>query len=102
MPASTYAANKMLDHLVGKTAFAMPATVYVALFISNPTAANTGTEASFTGYARVALTTGSFNAAASGSSANATAISFPTKTGCRGPDDHALGHLRRGERGQPH
>lgn len=80
MALSTYLANKLLDLADGKAALATP-TVYMALFITNPTAAGSGTEASFTGYARVAVPAASWAAAAAASSANAAAIAFATKTG---------------------
>src|SRR4051812_23251845 len=51
---SDYSARKVLDHLVGKTSFTMPATVYLALFTVLPSDANAGaTEVSGGSYARI-------------------------------------------------
>lgn len=80
MALSTYLANKLLDHAIGKTAFTLPATVFMGLFTSNPTAANTGTEAAFTGYARASIPAATFAAATAGGSSNANAIPFPSMT----------------------
>jgi hypothetical protein len=80
MPASTYLANKLLEHQVGKTAFTMP-TVYVALSSTTPVIAGTGvTEPSAGAYARVATTGATWATAASGSISNSAAINFPTAT----------------------
>lgn len=82
--ASDYLENKLLDHIVGKTSFTMPSSVYVALCTSAPTDASTGstlTEANYTGYARK-LTSGSdWATAASGATSNAAAIAFAACTG---------------------
>ena len=75
MTITTYASNKVLDHMTGKTAFTMP-TVYVALFTANPTIAGGGTEAAYTGYARVTTSGATWNAAASQATANASAVTF--------------------------
>ena len=58
----------------------MPATVYVALYTFAPTIAGGGTEAAYTGYARV-TTASLWSAAASGSKSNSGALSFPACTG---------------------
>lgn len=80
MPVSTYAANKMLDHQLGKTAWTMP-TVYVGLSYTTPAIGGTGvTEPSGGAYARVATTGSTWTAAASGASSNAAVITFPTAT----------------------
>lgn len=81
MPASTYLANKLLDHQLGKTAYTMP-TVYVALSSTTPTTAGANvTEPSTGSYARVATSAATWNAASAGSSTNALAITFLTATG---------------------
>jgi 2-keto-4-pentenoate hydratase len=80
MPATTYLANKLLDHQLGKTAFTMP-TVYVALSSTTPTTAGTNiTEPSGGSYARVATSAATWNTAASGSTSNAAAITVPAAT----------------------
>lgn len=61
---SEYAIKKILDHVMGKTSFTMPATVYVALYNGNPLGAGTElADPPATGYARVA-TSGKWAAAA--------------------------------------
>lgn len=80
MPASTYLANKLLDHQVGKTAYTSP-TVYVGLSSTTPAIAGTGvTEPSTGSYARVTTSAATWATAASGSTSNAAAITFPTAT----------------------
>ena len=81
---STYAADKLLDHLLGKTSFTMP-TVYVGLYTTNPTmpAGTGGTEVSGGAYARQALSPNTA-AAASGSASSNASISFPQATGSWG------------------
>ena len=81
MGISTYLANKLLDHQVGKTSYTMP-TVYVGLSSTTPTATGTNvTEPSSGSYARVATSGTTWNAASAGSLTNATGIAFPTATG---------------------
>lgn len=78
MPATTYLANKLIDHQLGKTSFTMP-TVYVGLSSTTPALDGTGiTEPSGGSYARVTTSGATWNAAASGSTTNAAAITFPT------------------------
>lgn len=81
---TTFAADKVLDHLLGRTAYTMP-TVFVGLFTTNPTepAGTGGVEATGGSYARVALSTGVgslMGAAASGSSTSTSAITFAQAT----------------------
>ena len=80
MPATTFLANKLLEHQLGKTAYTMPA-VYLALSSTTPALAGTGvTEPSGGAYARVATTGATWGTAAAGSITNAAAITFPTAT----------------------
>lgn len=80
MPASTYLANKLLDHQVGKTSFTMP-TAYVALSSTTPTAAGTNvTEPSGGSYSRQSTSGATWNAASSGSITNAAAITWTKAT----------------------
>jgi hypothetical protein len=74
-----YTENKVLDHIVGKTSYTMP-TAYVALFTVAPTDAGGGTEVSGGSYARVATAGADWNAAASGATSNANAVTFPAAT----------------------
>lgn len=84
---TTFAANKLLDHAFGGTAYTQP-TCWVGLFTTNPTmpAGTGGVEVTTTGtaYARQALAAGQ-TAAASGSKTNGTAaITFATATAAYG------------------
>lgn len=80
MPASTYLANKLIDHQLGKTAYTMP-TVYVGLSSTTPAADGTNVTEPTTGsYARVATSGATWNAASSGATSNATDITFPEAT----------------------
>lgn len=57
MPASNYLRGKITDHVLRNVAFSSPATVYVSLHTSDPTAnASPGTEISAGWYARQAAT----------------------------------------------
>lgn len=77
---SDYLENKVLEHIVGKTAYTMP-TAYVALYTVTPTDAGGGTEAAYTSYARVTTSGATWGTAAAGSITNAAAITFPACTG---------------------
>ena len=79
-----YLEKKLLDHTLGKAAYTMPGTVYLALFTANPT--ETGSQAaevsaSGSAYARQSITT-AMSAAdpTAGSSSNTAAITFPVAT----------------------
>jgi hypothetical protein len=79
--ASNYAENKIIDHLTGKTSFAMP-SVWVGLSTTAmSTDAGTFTEVSGGSYARKSTAGADWNAASSGSATNANAITFTTATG---------------------
>lgn len=80
---SDYLENKVLDHIFGGGDYTRPGTIYVALFTAAPTDAGGGTEATFTGYARVAVTNNATNfpAATGGSKSNGAEIIFPQCTG---------------------
>lgn len=80
MPTSHYLANKLLDHQLGKTSYTMP-TVYVGLSSTTPAKNGTNvTEPSSGSYARVATAGADWNAAASGATSNANALTFPQAT----------------------
>jgi len=73
---------KLLDHVLGNTAYTAPTIVYVALYTVAPTDAGGGTEVTGGAYARVAVTNNITNwpAAAGGLKSNGTEIVFPTAT----------------------
>ena len=82
MPFSNYARNKFLEHVHGKTAFAMPATVYLGMLNTMPNATDGGyVEPSGNGYNRVAVPAASWGTAANGAITNTAEIKFPASTG---------------------
>lgn len=82
---SNYLENETLDHILGTGSYTMPSAVYVGLSTGSFGDDNSGTELSGSGYARVAAT---FNAAASGTADNASAIQFAAATGSWGSVSH--------------
>ena len=85
MPASNYVKNNSLDFWLRNQGVAQPSQVWVALYTTNPTAADTGTEVSGGGYARQQAV---FTAPSiSGDQAvvqNSAAITFPQLTASAG------------------
>jgi len=80
---SSYLANALVLHALGKTTFTMPASVDIALTTVTPVFADTGstiTEATYTGYARANIPASSLNAASGGVSTNSVAITFAACT----------------------
>ncbi len=92
MPKSTYLANKVVDHVFGKTVYTAPATLYLALFSVTPNVGGGGTEFTGGGYARVAVTnnTTNFPNGVSGGKAIGADITFPVLTADH-PDAVAFG-----------
>lgn len=86
MPASNYVnTNSLLAWLQGQLSISLPSGVYVALYLTNPTVANTGTECSGNGYSRVYAQFGQPTASGSSMvSSNTNTIQFPTATGSWG------------------
>lgn len=82
---SDYLELKVLDHVLGTTAYTMPSTVYVGLSTGSFNDDNSGTELSGSGYARQSA---AFSAAASGTTSNSAAIEFPAATGSWGTVSH--------------
>lgn len=66
---SDYLEGALLDATLRNTTYTSPSTVYLALFLSDPTDAGTGTECSGTGYARQSVAFSRSGAVASNSSA---------------------------------
>jgi hypothetical protein len=73
---SDYLENKILEHALGKTPYAMP-TLYAALYTATPTEAGGVNELAGAGYARIQAT---FGSATNGSISNAQNITFPQAT----------------------
>lgn len=84
---SDYAENKVLELLVGKTAFSTP-TAYVALYTAAPSDSGGGTEVSGNNYSRKSTAGADWGSAASGSITNANAITFATPSGSWGTVTH--------------
>lgn len=78
---SNYLENALINATLRNTSYTSPATVYVALFTSDPTDAGSGTEVSGGSYARQSA---SFAAPSNGASATNADITFPTATGTWG------------------
>lgn len=78
---SNYLENALVNATLRNTSYTSPATVYVALYTTDPTDADTGTEVSGNGYARQSVT---FGAPSNGASTNSAAVEFPQATGSWG------------------
>lgn len=78
---SNYLENALINATLRNTAFTSPTTVYLALYTTDPTDADTGTEVSGNAYARQSIT---FGAPSNGVSTNTAAIEFPQATGSWG------------------
>ena len=87
MSKSDYSENKTLDHMTGKSTWAA-VTARVGLYTAAPSDSGGGTEVTGGSYARVTTAAGDWNAAASGSTTNANAITFPTASGSWGTVTH--------------
>lgn len=79
--------NKVLDHVVGKTSWTMPA-IWVALFTAAPSDAGGGTECTGGSYARKSTAGSDWAAASGGATSNAAAITFVTPTASWGTATH--------------
>ena len=84
---SNYLENALINATLRNTSYTSPTTVYVALYTTDPTDADTGTEVSTSGtaYARTAVT---FGAPSNGVSTNSADVTFPTATGSFGTVTH--------------
>jgi hypothetical protein len=75
---TNYAENKVLDHVLGTTAYTMP-TTYVALYTVAPTDSSAGTEVTGGSYARIA---GAWTASTGGATANSSNLDFTGMPAC--------------------
>lgn len=82
---SDYLENKILDHVLGTAAYTHPSTVYIGLSTGSFGDDNSGTELSGNNYSRVSA---AFDAAASGTTDNTSAIEFAAATGSWGTVSH--------------
>lgn len=74
---SNYLENALINGTLRGTTYTAPTTTYLALYTSDPTDADTGTEVTGGSYARQAITMG---APSNGASTNSAAIEFPQAT----------------------
>lgn len=78
---SNYLENALINATLRNTGYTSPTTVYLSLYTTDPTDADTGTEVSGNAYARQAIT---FGAPSNGVTTNTAAIEFPQATGSWG------------------
>jgi hypothetical protein len=74
---ANYLENAIINAVLRNTSYTSPTLVYVALYTSDPTDADTGTEVSGGSYARTAVT---FGAPSDGVTTNSASVTFPTAT----------------------
>ena len=77
--------NALVNATLRNTTYTSPATVYVALFTTDPTDAASGTEVSGGSYARTSV---AFAAPSNGASASSADCTFPTCTSTWGTVSH--------------
>ena len=82
---SNYLENALINAVLRNTTYTSPATVYVSLYTTDPTDADSGTEVSGGSYARTAVT---FGAPSNGVSTNSADVTFPTATAGWGTVTH--------------
>jgi hypothetical protein len=82
---SNYLENALINAVLRNTSYTSPTTVYVGLYTTDPTDADTGTEVSGGSYARTAVT---FGAPSNGVSTNSADVTFPTCTASWGTVTH--------------
>ena len=82
---SNYLETALINGTLRGTTYTAPSTVYLALYTSDPTDADTGTEVSGTSYARQSIT---FGSPSNGASTNSAAIEFPQAGGSWGTVTH--------------
>ena len=85
MSLSNYLENALINAVLRNTAYSSPATVYVALYTTDPGEDGSGTEVSGGSYARQAIT---FAAPTNGVSSNSAVITFPFATASWGTVTH--------------
>ena len=82
---SNYLENALINATLRNTSYTTPTTVYLALYTSDPTDADAGTEVSGTSYARQSIT---FGSPSNGVTTNSAAIEFPQAGGSWGTVTH--------------
>ena len=86
---SNYLENALINATLRNTTYTSPATVYVSLYTTDPTDADSGTEVSGGSYARTSAT---FDAPSNGVTQNSADITFPTATASWGTVSHIAIH----------
>lgn len=74
---SNYLENAIINGVLRNTQYTVPTTVYLALYTTDPTDADSGTETTVGAYARQAIT---FGAPTNGVAANSADVTFPVIT----------------------
>ena len=82
---SNYLETALVNATLRNTSYTSPATVYAALFTTDPTDAGSGTEVSGGSYARTAIT---FGSPSNGVTTNSADVTFPTCTVAWGTVTH--------------
>ena len=82
---SNFLENALINATLRATTYTSPATVYVSLYTTDPTDADSGTEVSGGSYARTAVT---FGAPSNGVTTNSADVTFPTATASWGTVTH--------------
>ena len=82
---SDYLENKVLDHVLGTSAYTMPAAVYIGLSTGSFNDDNSGVELTGNGYARQSI---AFDAAVAGTADNTAAAEFSPATASWGTVTH--------------
>jgi hypothetical protein len=85
MALSNHLENALLDHVLRGNAYTAPGSIHVALFTTDPTDADTGTEVAGNAYARQTVT---FDAPSGGATANSGVVQFAVATGSWGTVTH--------------
>ena len=82
---SNYLETALVNATLRNTSYTSPATVYAALFTTDPTDAGSGTEVSGGAYARTSIT---FGSPSNGVTTNSADVTFPTCTAAWGTVTH--------------
>jgi hypothetical protein len=82
---SNYLENALINATLRNTTYTSPSTCFVALYTSDPTDADTGTECTGGSYTRQSVT---FGAPSNGVATNNADVTFPTATGSWGTITH--------------
>jgi hypothetical protein len=82
---SNYLEDALINATLRNTSYTSPAVVYLGLYTSDPTDADSGSEVTGNAYARQAIT---FGAPSNGVTTNTAVIEFPQATGSWGTITH--------------